>query len=207
MQFNWLRHQLGKGVYIALLGMLLSFFSPAVFAENMELAYAKLEAAEDGWYLNADYNFDLNSQLESAVNKGMTLYFVLEFELKRPRWYWFDESAATVSQTWRLSFQPLTRQYRLSAGGLQQRFNSLPEAIQVLRRMRHIKVMERSAVKPDQQYQASIRMRLDTSQLPKPFQAHAVNSRDWNLASEWVSFGFNPALSATAISGSAPEDK
>ncbi|WP_424193109.1 DUF4390 domain-containing protein [Ampullimonas aquatilis] len=207
MYIEWLRYQLGRRVLSALLGVLLSLFSPTSFAENMELAYAKLEAAEDGWYLNADYNFDLNSQLEGAINKGMTLYFVLDFELKRPRWYWFDESAATVSQTWRLSFQPLTRQYRLSAGGLQQRFSSLPEAIQVLRRLRHIKVMERNAVKPDQQYQASIRMRLDTSQLPKPFQAHAVNSRDWNLASEWVSFGFNPALSATAITGSAPEEK
>jgi hypothetical protein len=28
-------------------------------------------------------------------------------------------------------------------------------------------------------------MRLDVTQLPKPFQINALASRDWNLASEW----------------------
>jgi hypothetical protein len=28
-------------------------------------------------------------------------------------------------------------------------------------------------------------MRLDTAQLPKPFQVNAIASRDWSLASDW----------------------
>jgi hypothetical protein len=28
-------------------------------------------------------------------------------------------------------------------------------------------------------------MRLDVSQLPKPFQVNAITSREWSLASDW----------------------
>ena len=34
-------------------------------------------------------------------------------------------------------------------------------------------------------YQAALRMRLDVTQLPKPFQVNALTSREWNLASDW----------------------
>jgi len=33
-------------------------------------------------------------------------------------------------------------------------------------------------------------MRLDVTQLPKPFQVNALTSREWNLASEWRRWPF-----------------
>ena len=35
-------------------------------------------------------------------------------------------------------------------------------------------------------------MRLDTSQLPRPFQLTAVGSRDWNIGSDWYRWTVAP---------------
>ena len=88
-------------------------------ADAIAVQRASLQADGNGWNLEARFDFGLNSNLEDAVNKGIPLYFTTDFELSRPRWYWFDEQPVSVSQTIRLSFQPLTREYRVSSGGLQ----------------------------------------------------------------------------------------
>jgi hypothetical protein len=41
-------------------------------------------------------------------------------------------------------------------------------------------------------YIAALRLRLDTSQLPKPLQINALGSRDWNLTSDWYRWTFQP---------------
>ena len=41
-------------------------------------------------------------------------------------------------------------------------------------------------------YEAAVRLRLDTAQLPKPFQLTTLTSRDWNLQSDWVRWSFTP---------------
>ena len=75
---------------------------------------ASLQSDGSGWALDARFDFELNPNLEDAVNKGIPLYFTTDFELSRARWYWFDEQPVAVTQTIRLSFQPLTREYRVS---------------------------------------------------------------------------------------------
>ena len=44
--------------------------------------------------LNAEFDLTLNATLEEALQRGVPLYFVLEFEISRPRWYWLDEKVA-----------------------------------------------------------------------------------------------------------------
>jgi hypothetical protein len=135
--------------------------------------------------LDAQFDFDLPPVLEDAVNRGIALYFVVEFELFRPRWYWFDKKLVDVARTYRLTYSPLTRQYRLATGALAQPFDSLADALATLRRVRSWRVADRALIRPDDDYTAQVRMRLDTSQLPKPFQVNALTNRDWTLASDW----------------------
>ena len=52
---------------------------------------AALVAAEDGYYLEATFEIALTRALEDALNKGVPLHFLVEFELIRPRWYWLNE--------------------------------------------------------------------------------------------------------------------
>lgn len=174
------------------LAVLFLFSAPLLSAAEIEVTDPQLVASEDGFVLSADFNIDFNSRLEEAVNKGVTLYFVAEFNLVRPRWYWLDEKLVSQTQTIRLSYHALTRQYRVSTGGLHQSYSSLSEALRVLARLRNWVVIEKSADKPNdktprpgESLVGSLRMRLDINQLPKPFQIAAVGSKEWNLSSEW----------------------
>jgi hypothetical protein len=162
-------------------------------ADAIAVQRASLQADGNGWNLDARFDFDLNSSLEDAVNKGIPLYFTTDFELSRPRWYWFDEQPVSVSQTIRLSFQPLTREYRVSSGGLQLGFSSLSEALAVIKHVTSWHVIERNQVHLGETYTASVRMQLDVALMPKPFQVDAVNNRDWTLASDWKRFTFTVA--------------
>jgi hypothetical protein len=162
-------------------------------ADEIEIVDARLSATEDGIVLAADFAFDLNPRLVEVVTNGVPLYFVVEFELTRPRWYWFDEKAAAKRIQLRLSYHALSRHYRLSTGLLQQNYTTLEEALAVLRRVRNWQVVERSAILADANYDAAVRMRLDVTLLPKPFQLSAITSRELNLESTWRRFAFRPS--------------
>jgi len=180
----------------ALLALL--FALPAAQAGEIEIRNAQLALGEDGFILTADFNIEFNARLEEAVAKGVVLYFVTDFELTRPRWYWLDEKVASRTQTFRLSYHALTRQYRLSTGALHQSFETLDEALRMLSRLRNWGVLEKAALKPDETYLASLRLRLDLSQMPKTFQVTAIANRDWNLASDWARWSFVPGDGKTA---------
>lgn len=160
-------------------------WSPQTRAEGIEIPHILLEASDEGYTLDADFEIDLNPRLEDAINNGVALYFEVEFELTRKRWYWFDEHPVSRQLTLRLSYHALTRQYRISRGALHQSFSSLTDALRALSRVRSWRVLERGEVGAGTDYEAALRMRLDLTQLPKPFQVSALTNRDWNLASEW----------------------
>ena len=156
-----------------------------VMAAALEPARDSQNMSGDALLLNATFEFELPQALEEAVQKGIALYFNIEFELFRKRWYWFDRRVASSTLTYRLSYSPLTRQYRLARGGLSQSFESLDEALALLKSVRNWKVAEKSMLSPRDEHSAQVRMRLDVTQLPKPFQVNAITSREWTLTSDW----------------------
>jgi len=152
----------------------------------------ELDSASNSWMLSGDFEVPLTRSLDEAVRRGVPLYFVLEFELIRPRWWWTDETVVQRSVVYRLAYHALTRQYRLNFDGLTQTWDTLSDATQAMSRVRHWRVFDASVVKPGTQYDARVRLRLDASQLPKPFQINAITDRDWNPQSEWKDFAFRP---------------
>jgi ribosomal protein L29 len=171
------------------LAMLLPF---AAVAEGITVSNATIENSDEGLQLNADFDVQISQRLEEAVTRGVPLYFVVEFELSRPRWYWFDEKPVKLSQTYKITYTPLLRQYRLSVGNLYQNFTRFDEVKRVLARVRGWHVAEKGAFNKEGVHQANLRMRLDTGQLPKPFQLNAVASSDWALNSEWYRWTITP---------------
>jgi hypothetical protein len=175
----------------ALLVSLLLLAGPGPTAradERIGVIAAALEPAPGGTgglVLNATFEFEMPQALEEAVLKGIAIYFNTEFELYRKRWYWLDRKILDSRLTYRLSYSPLTRQYRLARGGLSQPFDSLEEALNLLKSVRQWKVVESGVLSARDDYDAQVRMRLDVTQLPKPFQVNAITSREWNLASDW----------------------
>ncbi len=160
----------------------------AARAEENEVRQATLRAAEDGLVLDAEISFELTPRLAEVLANGVPLYFVLEFELERERWYWLDEKAASAKLQMRVSYHPLSRQYRLSTGPLQRSFDSLDEVLGAMKRVGNWLVADRTVTFADAEYQASVRFRLDSSLLPKPFQLSALTGRDLQLETPWKRF-------------------
>jgi len=175
-----------------------SAFAMCAHADEIEVVDARLAASDEGLLLSADFSFDFNARLQEAVVNGIPLHFLVEFELTRPRWWWFDEVAASRRTQWRLSYHALSRQYRLTTGALHQNFTTLEEALEVMRRLRNWQVLERAVPLTGKSYEAAVRMRLDTSQLPRPLQVSALTNRDLKLESQWKTFIFRPPAPPSA---------
>jgi hypothetical protein len=176
----------------------------AARADDIDVLDARLAASEEGLLLSADFAFDFNPRLSETVANGVPLYFIVEFELTRPRWYWFDENAASRSTQLRLSYHALSRQYRLSTGPLHQNFSTLDEALDVLRRLRNWQVLDRSVALSGSSYEAAVRIRLDQAQLPRPLQLSALTNRELRLESSWKRFIFQPPRAAAAAPVATP---
>ena len=159
----------------------------AARASELSVKNAGLTPSLQGYQVNADFDIKLNSTLEEALERGVVLFFVVESRLWRPRWWWFNEAIASVQETRKLSYNSLTRQYRLSTGNQYQNFNSLDDAETALAQLRNQTLAEPNALNKENRYRASVRLWLDVTQLPKPFQVKAVTATDWKLDSnEWV---------------------
>jgi Domain of unknown function (DUF4390) len=166
------------------------FCMGAAQATGIEVRSAAVTAADDGYVLEAQFEVQLTPVLDDALHKGVPLYFLLEHELIRSRWYWTNEKVAIVQQQRRLYYNTLTRQYRVGTGALYQNFTSLNEALDTMSRVRRRLDLDPGALRKDTTYAAALRMRLDTTQLPKPFQLHT--GRNWDIASDWYRWTVTP---------------
>ncbi|MGV0962302.1 MAG: DUF4390 domain-containing protein [Polynucleobacter sp.] len=172
--------------------MALSLFSVTASAEGIKLKSADLERVDGDWLLNATFQIELTPGLEDAVQKGVVLYFQTEFDVTRSRWYWLDEKSALAQRLTRLSYQPMTQQYRIASEGFTFSAKTMFEALQAVGSIGGWRVIDGNQIDSSKSYTAALRMTLDLSKLPKPFQVNALNNRDWNVTSDWLRFPFIP---------------
>ena len=163
-------------------------------ARAAEVTQLRVERGDDGVYLSAAVRFDLTPVVEDALLKGIPLFFVLETDIYRDRWYWTDPRVASAARTIRLAYQPLSRRWRVNiAAGLisgssglratlNQNYDTLPEAMAAIQQVVHWKVGELADVEADVNHTLTFSFRLDLSQLPRPFQIGMAGQKDWNIA-------------------------
>jgi len=180
--------------------LLCSAFFQLASAEGISVNKAEARLNEDGYQLSASYGIHLTFATQQALERGVPLYFVGEFLLTRSRWYWLDEKIFQGEQTIKLSYNVLTRQYRISRGALFQNFASLEDALNILSRQSSMTIPA-NLVQQDSDYIAAVRLRLDITQLPKLLQVNALTSKDWALNSEWYRWVINTAETTARIEG------
>jgi Domain of unknown function (DUF4390) len=168
-------------------------FCATVLAESpaAEITQLRVERADEGVLLSANIKFDLPGVIDDALAKGIPMFFVAEAVLFRDRWYWYDKQVSAPERHMRLSYQPLTRRWRLvvsptpignSGLSLGQTFDTREEALAAVQRISHWKIADAAAIDRDERYNVDFRFRLDVSQLPRPFQIGAVGQADWNIS-------------------------
>ncbi|MCB1940041.1 MAG: DUF4390 domain-containing protein [Rhodocyclaceae bacterium] len=166
------------------------FLPPAALAQDAEVRYAEIVADGGNYVINADIALTLNPAVANAIERGVPIHFVAEAAIESPRWYWFDETVVSRVLAYRLTYHPLTRSYRLGTGSLHQTFDALDDAVLTLSRIRHWIITPMRTLTPGESYNVSLRFRLDTTQLPTPFQVSTLGSSDWQIETEWMRWTF-----------------
>jgi uncharacterized membrane protein SirB2 len=184
---NWLRSVILFGLTAAIM-----IYSHALFAVTTNtpavsaliIKQAELLAKDEAYKLQADFDVVFSPEIEDAINKGVPLTFLIEFQVVSPRYYWFDDEIVTLSMKVVLSYHALSRQFLINRDNHQLTFATLSEAKTELTKLRDWVVLEKSLLKKGETYNAALRIRLDQSQLPKPLQVEAINSGNWAMISE-----------------------
>ncbi|MFM2239685.1 MAG: hypothetical protein RJA69_1059 [Pseudomonadota bacterium] len=160
--------------------------------QPIQLEDVQVQRLDDGYYVNAGMQIEWPVAVEDALSKGVPLHFVARVDILRERWYWYDREVARQERYMRLSYQPLTRRWRLLVSSqpigntglgvsLGQSFDSASEAVAALGRINRWKVAELSQVDADGKHRVDFSFRLDLTQLPRPLQLGVLGESDWNL--------------------------
>jgi len=172
---------------------LMALVPPAVL--SAEVTQLKLERSDESVYLSAFVKFDLPTVVEDALLKGIPMFFVVEADIYRDRWYWYDKRVTTATRTMRLAYQPLTRRWRLNVlpsaisvtglrASLSQNHDSMSEAMASIQRISRWRIADAAEIEAASRHNIEFRFRLDLSQLPRPFQIGVAGQRDWAIAAE-----------------------
>ncbi|MBY0466190.1 MAG: DUF4390 domain-containing protein, partial [Burkholderiales bacterium] len=151
-----------------------------------------LSRTAEGLFLSATVNVVLAPSMEDALSRAVPLYFVVQADVLRERWYWSDKRVAGASRTYRLAYQPLSRHWRVSVatgsgpGGalqyaLHQNHDSLESALSSITKLSGWQVAEAGRLDAESDLVLDFRFKLDLALLPRPFQLGMNAQNEWNL--------------------------
>lgn len=156
-------------------------------AAGAQVGTPTLAQTDEGVVLNGNFMLSLSPSLTDAINHGIPLVFQMEAELKRPRWYWVDETVYKVRTDRRLTYNALVRNYRVSEEQAGRNFMNLGDALNYIARPAAW-LIPAGQIRAGEAVDVAIRFRLDPTFLPKPFQVVSFGDRDWRLDSDWRQF-------------------
>ena len=179
--------RLWRIVGAALLGAYIGVQTLPAMAAGAEVGMPSIAQTEEGVQLTGNFSLSLSPALTDAINHGIPLVFQMEAELKRPRWYWVDETVFKARVDRRLTYNALVRNYRVSEDQAGRNFMSLDDALNYIARP-VVWRMPSGQSRAGESVDVAIRFRLDPTFLPKPFQVVSFGDRDWRLDSDWRQF-------------------
>ena len=165
-------------------------------SENALLADEKtgLELQRDGdaLLLTSSLHWVLPDLVQDALLKGIPVHFIAQADMVRERWYWSNQELLSAERFMRLSYQPLTRRWRLYTGSqpfegqglgvaLSSSYETLQEAVQAMQRIVRWRIGAMADLPRTGLAMLQLRFRIDLSHFPRPLQIGALGRSDWNL--------------------------
>ena len=183
----------------------LSFVGVSAHAGGVQAEQLQIEKSAEGYALSTLLTFDISPAVEDALLKGVAVFFVLEADVFRDRWYWIDKKVAGAQRQMRLSYQPLTKRWRLGVAFsaspnvslsavesavppvyLNQHFDNLSDALVSMKRISGWKVADLQELEPNAKHRLEFKFKLDVNQLPRPLQLGVLGQGDWSLSTSQI---------------------
>lgn len=159
---------------------------------TLERSGIQLQRDGDAVLLTAALNWTLPDLVQDALLKGIPVHFIAEADMLQERWYWRDQELLSADRYMRLSYQPLTRRWRLYTGSqpfegqglgvaLSSSFETLEEAVQSMQRIVRWRIGQATDLPNSGSAILQLRFRIDLSHFPRPLQIGALGRSDWNM--------------------------
>jgi len=167
------------------------YYSPAGWAQGrFDIRSAYVERAEGVYQLTATLDFDIGEGARAAVRDGAPFTLHLEIVVRRQRSYWLDEGVAALEQSYELVYHALSDRYlvRNVNSGEQASYATLDAALDSLRVISNLPILDQALVRPERRHEISLRASLDVRTMPDTLRFILFWSDDWRQRSEWYTW-------------------
>lgn len=192
---NKLRHarnlsRIGQGIRTAIaLILLCSGNTLPLTAHAAEFHITSMETTLKNkvYHVSAKIKYGLSSKAEEALANGIPLLILIDIEVAKPRWWWWDGAIANLEQGYLLIYHALSENYIIHNlnSGTQENFVSLSRALETLGEIKDLPLLDANLLQADNDYYIRMRTYLDIESLPAPMQPIAYVDNDWQLESDW----------------------
>jgi len=166
-------------------------YAPASQAQQrFDIRSAYVERAEGVYQLTATLDFDIGEGARAAVRDGAPFTLHLEIVVRRQRSYWLDEGVAALEQSYELVYHALSDRYlvRNVNSGEQVSYATLDAALDSLRVITNLPILDQALVRPERRHEISLRASLDVRTMPDTLRFILFWSDDWRQRSEWYTW-------------------
>jgi hypothetical protein len=114
----------------------------------------------------------------------------LDIVVRRRRSYWLDETIATLGQNYEMVFHALSERYlvRNLNSGEQASYPTLDAALDQLRVISNLPILDESLVRQPGRHEISVRASLDVQTMPDTLRFILFWLDDWRQRTEWYTW-------------------
>jgi hypothetical protein len=166
-------------------------YAPNSWAQGrFDIRSAYIERAEGVYQLNATLDFEVIEGARAAMRDGAPFTLHLEIVVRRERSYWLDEVVATLEQSYELVYHALSDRYlvRNVNSGEQVSYATLDSALDSLRVITNLPILDQALVRPERRHEISLRAGVDVRTMPDTLRFILFWSDDWRQRSEWYTW-------------------
>ena len=158
--------------------------------ERIEVRSAFIEPADRVYQLNATLELELPEGARHAIRDGVTLTLDVDIVVHRTRRFWIDETVATLEQHYELAYHALSERYlvRNLNSEEQSSFATLDAAVDSLRVLSNIPILDKSLVLFDAHHEIALRATVDVRTMPDALRFVLFWTDDWRLRSGWYTW-------------------
>ena len=158
--------------------------------ERIEVRSAFVEPSDHVYQLNATIELDLPEGARRAIRDGVALTLDVEIVVHRSRRYWLDETVATLQQHYELVYHALSERYlvRNRNSDEQASFATLDAALDSLRVLANLPILDKALVLRDARHEISVRATVDVRTMPDALRFVLFWADDWRQRSGWYTW-------------------
>lgn len=143
------------------------------------------ESNEKWLKLNANLNFRLSPVAKEALQKGIDLTWTILIKIEQEKLFWnvvVEERKIKV----KIKHHTLLSLYGVDYNGVNDMFSTLSAALNAVSKIRHLAIVDKQLIRPDNKYQVAVKVLFNREALPIPLRPISYFDSQWALSSQWV---------------------